>query len=747
MGWVSGAGQGAATTHSLHMGEALSCPEGPEGSSQESVLLSQLIQLLQQRERNSLLLSDLGALLPGTLRQRVKDQGGLQSWLQRFPSLFSVTGTPGKETVTLCLGANTQQIPQAVEAETSSATAELDLMKADADADGAAAEEDIDAQSAVQLRGLPYRATVENIVTFLGEHSSDLSESNAVQLVQNRDGRPSGFARVQFSCPESARRCVQDLHLRSMDDRYVEVFLWCERPSKGRQRRGGHEEGTATLGDAARQAVAVDVSGVTRDQVVQECRAEMADAKKRRILLSMLGVALSPGARSYLKQMDQGLKHFLSQYPSEFSVDGGKGCEYVTYAPTQLSLSDAIDGFDASIAVTTEASITASPKSASAAVAASPEHPAGPASATWIKSTPSDWGSPGLPPGVAPFIPPWPQGAPGAPADANAWSAFAQVPGGQYNWPGWPGYPPWDLQAAAAAAAAFATPPGMASASAVTQQAVPGHQPDVSTPAVPPVLVVNAPIVAAVRLRGLPFQSAEQDVLAFFAQHDIVDRIADGPDAVKILTRSNGRPSGQAIVRLQTAADAELSQSMLHGQWMGSRYIEVFLLTEEENTAQATGAGATAFGTSPSKSNTHEPISLSMGVPAPTSMPESQQMSVPTGMSGPAQDMNGQFPGMAPSIPPWQLGMWSAAMSGGMPGGAGALGTEFGGIGQEHNPSWEALFEFLGPDGAAGIPPPMFDFSAMGLPGAGFVPDAMGMPPMMAATATSDTGAPAAASV
>merc|ERR1719380_511936 len=103
MGWVSGAGQGAATTHSLHMGEALSCPEGPEGSSQESVLLSQLIQLLQQRERNSLLLSDLGALLPGTLRQRVKDQGGLRSWLQRYQAIFNVSGQPGKETVSLTM--------------------------------------------------------------------------------------------------------------------------------------------------------------------------------------------------------------------------------------------------------------------------------------------------------------------------------------------------------------------------------------------------------------------------------------------------------------------------------------------------------------------------------------------------------------------------------------------------------------------------------------------------------------------
>merc|ERR1719478_924692 len=73
----------------------------------------------------------------------------------------------------------------------------------------------------------------------------------------------------------------------------------------------------------------------------------MTGIQNRRSLLSMLGAALSPGARSYLKQGDQGLKQFLAQFPAEFSVDGWKGSEYVSYTPTQLNLSQAIDGFDA----------------------------------------------------------------------------------------------------------------------------------------------------------------------------------------------------------------------------------------------------------------------------------------------------------------------------------------------------------------------------------------------------------------
>jgi hypothetical protein len=63
-------------------------------------------------------------------------------------------------------------------------------------------------ESAVLLRGLPYRASVEDIRTFLGTLSSDLVGNKPVEQVTYRNGRPLGLARVQFSCPESARRCV-----------------------------------------------------------------------------------------------------------------------------------------------------------------------------------------------------------------------------------------------------------------------------------------------------------------------------------------------------------------------------------------------------------------------------------------------------------------------------------------------------------------------------------------------------------
>merc|ERR1719433_1835938 len=109
---------------------------------------------------------------------------------------------------------------------------------------------------------------------------------------------------------------------------------------------------------------------------------------------------------------------------------------------------------------------------------------------------------------------------------------------------------------------------------AVRGQHAPGGGPPLATTA-------SAAAAAAVRLRGLPFSATEQDVLAFFAQHDIVDRISEEPKAVNLLLRSNGKPSGQAIVQMRGREDAELARHVLSGQWMGSRYIEVFLCCQD----------------------------------------------------------------------------------------------------------------------------------------------------------------------
>ena len=88
--------------------------------------------------------------------------------------------------------------------------------------------------------------------------------------------------------------------------------------------------------------------------------------------------------------------------------------------------------------------------------------------------------------------------------------------------------------------------------------------------------------IAALRLRGLPFSVTIQDVLAFFAQYEVADLISDGPGAAHLLPKANGRPSGQAVVQMRSRKDAETAQKKLNHQWVGSRYIEVFVYGEDE---------------------------------------------------------------------------------------------------------------------------------------------------------------------
>lgn len=730
-------------------------------------------------------------------------------------------------------------------------------------------DEETDGQSALQLRGLPYRATVEDVAAFLGEHAANLAGEPPIFLVLNRDGRPSGFARVSFTSPEAAKRCRDDLHCQMMDDRYVEVFLYAERPSRGRQRRGLQEEGVlAEAGRGPPACTAAEAAGVTREQVVRECRSQMAEPKKRCMLLSMLGVALSPGARSYVKQMD-GLKHFLAQFSSEFSVEGSKGSEFVTYTPMQLS--EAIDGLGLGTiergAATTPSTATPTPTCSRAVGSSaiprtsygsqddfltSPKPSPTPLSMNPTPSagrgwkTPSDWGTPlpvpganPWPPGPAGWMPPWPTGLPGVPCplpgagvaaaadggggcgaggasgcgvsgvsgggggsaagDAAAASAAAAALGAvaaawapppawpiqpPQFWPGWPGSfpPPWGLPTSAAptAPAEETTSVGGEHVDALGPHLLPGVQADqglavdlapasggvlpkaaplppvgdgrpakgaVATPASDAGGKAAAPCAAnlsrdpqgntqsntfgsffgctlptggsystAVRLRGLPFSASAQDVLAFFAQHDIVDRVSDGPNAVTLLVRSNGKPSGQAVVQMRGRPDAELAQRVLGGQWMGSRYIEVFLYGEDgvsegpNNAAvfaatqapqkvptagQSQGAGAPAQPGSTQPQATSGDSAAAAAAAAAAQQVVAAQQAVAAQQVVAAAAAAAAFQALPPWPPPWTVPLQPPS---GMNLPGMGMTVPAGVMGGDATQSWEALFEFLGPE-------------------------------------------------
>ncbi|XP_063155572.1 epithelial splicing regulatory protein 1 isoform X2 [Candoia aspera] len=75
----------------------------------------------------------------------------------------------------------------------------------------------------IRLRGLPYAATIEDILGFLGEFSADI-RTHGVHMVLNHQGRPSGDAFIQMKSSDRAFLAAQKCHKKTMKDRYVEVF-------------------------------------------------------------------------------------------------------------------------------------------------------------------------------------------------------------------------------------------------------------------------------------------------------------------------------------------------------------------------------------------------------------------------------------------------------------------------------------------------------------------------------------------
>uniref|UniRef100_A0A8C0YCT1 Epithelial splicing regulatory protein 1 n=1 Tax=Cyprinus carpio carpio TaxID=630221 RepID=A0A8C0YCT1_CYPCA len=75
----------------------------------------------------------------------------------------------------------------------------------------------------VRLRGLPYDATIQDILVFLGEYTADI-KPHGVHMVLNQQGRPSGDAFIQMRSADRAFLAAQHCHKRSMKERYVEVF-------------------------------------------------------------------------------------------------------------------------------------------------------------------------------------------------------------------------------------------------------------------------------------------------------------------------------------------------------------------------------------------------------------------------------------------------------------------------------------------------------------------------------------------
>ncbi|XP_044063975.1 epithelial splicing regulatory protein 1 isoform X1 [Siniperca chuatsi] len=102
----------------------------------------------------------------------------------------------------------------------------------------------------LRLRGLPYTASIEDILTFLGEFTHDI-RPHGVHMVLNQQGRPSGDCFIQMTSAERALQASQRLHKhvmssqRGTNSRYVEVFP-CSAEEMGLVLMGGSLSHTHT---------------------------------------------------------------------------------------------------------------------------------------------------------------------------------------------------------------------------------------------------------------------------------------------------------------------------------------------------------------------------------------------------------------------------------------------------------------------------------------------------------------------
>ena len=73
------------------------------------------------------------------------------------------------------------------------------------------------------MRGLPFTATQQDVLGFLGPESPVTDGTEGLLFVKYPDGRPTGDAFVLFACEEYAQNALKK-HKQILGKRYIELF-------------------------------------------------------------------------------------------------------------------------------------------------------------------------------------------------------------------------------------------------------------------------------------------------------------------------------------------------------------------------------------------------------------------------------------------------------------------------------------------------------------------------------------------
>jgi len=526
--------------------------------------VSQLVLFLGKCPRT---LKEISSIAPHDAHRLVQEVGGVLNWLKKYNELFSISGNPGEEVVSLRIARETNSTSEPITAQWEDDKSH-DFAKAHTACDDTPESE---IESALLLRGLPYRATENDIMKFLGPFTKKLKGDTPIQMIPNKGKRPSGFAKVQLDAPESARDACQCLHKRLMNDRYVEVFPFGEKKYKP----------ITKMAAVAYHAVPADAVSSQEDlqarsALVQECREYMESSGRTQLLLSALGAALSDGSRLYLKRTNQGLKQLLHEHPEEFEF-GGKSQQQTVrrvsvLEPSEIQSSDCKPGNAPTCAndhfarsnngrsgimelhrnsklssMEARRGLFGTPSPTNFDDAPPPQTPElEPPSMPHALQTPSDWGTP-------------------CPGDLEAWRVAQQ----NFNGVQRPALPESHRSSSAF----------QDNLSHNLQNVAQGLQsPWARTRNSQSILEQECPSSnssRAVCIHGLPCDTTEQDVLAFFSAHNVAQHVEDVPHPVVFLEKPTDVPVKSALVSLASCALVPVVLQTLQGRQLGLHTISV----------------------------------------------------------------------------------------------------------------------------------------------------------------------------
>jgi epithelial splicing regulatory protein 1/2 len=76
----------------------------------------------------------------------------------------------------------------------------------------------------------------------------------------------------------------------------------------------------------------------------------------------------------------------------------------------------------------------------------------------------------------------------------------------------------------------------------------------------------------SLKIRGLPFSATANEIASFFGNFNVKEEDV-------IIDMSKGKPTGYALVFVNTAEDAQEAIKELQGKYIGNRYVDVFTPT------------------------------------------------------------------------------------------------------------------------------------------------------------------------